>query len=71
MNTVIQFTKDEEAKALPVLLRHSPGTVLPSQTYVVEDAVLKALRAAGVLFREVRPQLNLSALGDVSVGERI
>jgi hypothetical protein len=71
MNVIIQFTVDEEAKALPVLLRHSPGTVLPNRTYVVEKSVVQALREAGVQFREVRPQLNLPVVEDLTVRERI
>jgi hypothetical protein len=71
MNIVIQFSEGEEAKALPILLRHSPGTVLSNRTYVVEQSVAKALREAGVEFREVRPQLNLPVVEDLSIGERI
>jgi len=31
MNVVIRLTKGEEAKALPILLRHTPGTVLQNR----------------------------------------
>jgi hypothetical protein len=29
MNVVIRLSAKEEARALPILLRHSPGTILP------------------------------------------
>ena len=32
---VIQLTTEAEEKALPILLRHSPGMVLPGRTYVL------------------------------------
>ncbi|MCI0357472.1 MAG: hypothetical protein L0211_03180 [Planctomycetaceae bacterium] len=53
MNVVIRLTSREEAKALPVLLRHSPGTVLPDRTYILQQEAVQALRAAGVRFTEL------------------
>ena len=41
MKTIIQMSEAEEAKALPLLLRHSPGTVLPNRIYVVSEEVVK------------------------------
>jgi hypothetical protein len=55
MNVAIQFTSEEEAKALPILLSHSPGTVRSSRTYVVEDSVVEVLHDAGILFVEIAP----------------
>jgi len=44
MKTIIQMSEAEEAKALPILLRHSPGIVLPHRIYVAsEDAVFKGV----------------------------
>ena len=71
MNIVVQFTAEEEAKALPILLRHSPGSILPNRTYVIEETAAQALRDAGVTYRDVRPQLNLPVVEDLSIGERI
>ncbi len=53
MKVVIRFTAKEELQALPILLRHSPGTVLPNRTYLVSEEAAKALREAGVTFTEV------------------
>lgn len=47
---VIRFTQREEAKALPILLRHSPGMVLDDRTYVLSSEAVSALRDAGVRF---------------------
>jgi hypothetical protein len=71
MSRVLQFTCENEAKALPILLRHSPGTVLTNRTYVVEDAVVGALRQAGIAFREVVPTLNVPVTEGMPIGERI
>ena len=50
---VIKFTdREEEVKALGILFRHSPGTVLPDRTYVIQQDAADALRAAGIDFVE-------------------
>ncbi len=71
MNVVIQFTEAEEAKAIPILFRHSPGTILPNRTYVIDASAAQVLTDAGVQFRVLQPTLNLPIVEDVSVGERI
>jgi hypothetical protein len=71
MSVVLQFSADDEALALPILLRHSPGTVLANHTYVVEDAAANALRDAGIVFREVTPTINMTFTKDAPIGERI
>jgi hypothetical protein len=71
MNRIIQFTADEEIKALAVLLRHSPGTVLPNRTYVVADAAAQALKSAGITYREITPQLSVPTVEGLTVGERV
>lgn len=52
MEKVIQFSEREEAKALPILLRQSPGAVLPNRVYVLSDRAVVALQEAGIVFRE-------------------
>jgi hypothetical protein len=71
MSVVLRFTSDEEERALPILLRHSPGSVLSNRTYVVEDSVVQVLRDSGISFQEVVPPLNLPILEDIQIGERI
>ncbi len=47
---VIQLSEREEAKALPILLRLSPGVILPNRIYVIDGRAAQALRDAGVAF---------------------
>jgi len=71
MSVVLKFSAEEEAKAIPILLRHSPGTILPDRTYIVEESVVRALRDAQIAFREMTPQSNASLLEEATTGERI
>jgi acetaldehyde dehydrogenase (acetylating) len=67
---VIHLTGDKEAKALPVLLRHSPGMILREGTYVLSEDALRALRKAGIRFSEVSREAAAPCLEKVA-GERI
>jgi hypothetical protein len=71
VKVVIQFTKDEEAKALPILLRHSPGTVLQDRTYVVNTEAATKLRQSGIQFTELSRESNAPSLEGASSGERV
>jgi hypothetical protein len=53
MKIIIQMSEAEEAKALPLLLRHSPGMVLPNRIYVVSEEAARKLREVGVQFTEL------------------
>ncbi len=53
MKLVIRLTKKQEIQALPILLRHSPGMVLPNQTYVINADTAKALLEAGIHYSEL------------------
>ena len=53
MKVVIRLSAKQEAKALPILLRHSPGAVLPDRTYVISEGAAKALHDAGIEFAEL------------------
>jgi len=70
MNVVIKFTEAEELKALPLLLRHSPGTILPNRTYILQEESVEALRSAGIEFAEVSREPGPRLEGAAS-GERI
>ena len=70
MKVIVQLARDEEAKALPILLRHSPGMVLPHRTYVLSNEALRALREAGVRFSELSREAATPNLEEV-VGERV
>jgi len=71
MKTIIQMSEAEEAKALPILLRHSSSTVLPHRIYVVSEEAAKKLREAGVQFTELSCESNAPRLEGVGSGERI
>jgi hypothetical protein len=70
-NMIIQLSEVEEVKALPILLRHSPGTVLPNRIYVVSEDAAKQLREAGVEFTALSRASNAPTLEGVGLGERI
>lgn len=53
MSIVLQFTAEEEVKAIPILLRHSPGAILPNRTYLVDQGLVALLRDAQITFREM------------------
>jgi hypothetical protein len=71
MKTTIQVSEAEEAKALPLLLRHSPVTVLPNRMYIVSEEAAKQLREAGVQFTELSLESTMPRLEGVGSGERI
>jgi hypothetical protein len=71
MKVLIQLTKTEESKALPILYRHSPGTALPGGKYVLEAAAAEALRKAGIHFVELSRDVDAPSLEGVARGERI
>jgi hypothetical protein len=58
MNVVIRLSSRAELKALPILLRHSPGTMLPGRTYIIRAAAASALKRAGVPFTIICQRLT-------------
>lgn len=71
MKAVTQFTKAEEARALPILLRHSPGTVLPNRTYVLDEQAVAELRKSGIRFVMLSRESQSPSLEGVGSGERV
>jgi hypothetical protein len=71
MKVVIQLTRTEELRALPILYRHSPGMVLPNRTYVLSEEAVHALRDAGVRFTEVSWEATMPGLEEAGASERI
>jgi hypothetical protein len=71
MKVVIRFSKREEAKALPILLRHSPGTILPERTYIISEDAVASLRRAGVNFTEISRESDSSMAAGAVPGERV
>lgn len=71
MKVCIQFSAREELKALPILLRDSPGVALPDRTYVVSVDAAKRLREAGVRFTELSREADSPTHEGALPGERI
>jgi hypothetical protein len=71
MKTVIRLSASEELKALPILLRHSPGSILPDRTYFISEAAAHALREAGIRFSELSRESNIPVLEGAGAYERI
>lgn len=71
MKVAVRFTKTEELKAVPILMRHSPGMMLPGDIYVISTEAATALREAGVRFTEVTSEVAPPDLEGVGRGERI
>jgi hypothetical protein len=68
---VIQFTKPEEARALPVLLRHSAGTILPDRTYVLDEKAVAELGKAGIGFLTLSRESQAPGMQGAMRGERV
>ena len=71
MTIALQLTVEEEAKALPILLRHSPGMLLPNRTYMVSREAMRELQHAGVQFIVLSIDSNVPKLEKVASGERV
>ena len=71
MKLAIQFSKTEEAKALPILLRQSPGMVLPERKYILSVEAVGALRDAGIRFEELGTEVDAPNLAGATCGARV
>jgi hypothetical protein len=71
MKVVVQMREEEELKALPILLRHSPGMMLRNGTYLLSEDAVRKLRDAGVQFAELGREACAPSLERVGPGERI
>ena len=71
MRVVIQIPDKEELKALPILLRHSPGVMLRNGTYVLNGAAVRRLREVGVQFAEIGREGPAPSAEGEGYGERI
>lgn len=71
MKVAVRFTANEELKAVPILMRHSPGMMLPGDIYVVSVEAVDALRQAGVQFTELTSEAIPADVQGIASGERI
>ncbi|MCR4415780.1 MAG: hypothetical protein NUV77_25480 [Thermoguttaceae bacterium] len=71
MKAIIRFTKPEEARALPILLRHSSGAILPDRTYVLDEEAVAELRKSGIHFVALTRESDAPRLEGAGSGERV
>ena len=71
MKVTVRFSAREELKALPILLRHSPGMILPDRTYILSAEAVRALSDAGIQFSELASERNPPSVEGAARGERI
>jgi hypothetical protein len=71
MKVAVRFSDREELKAIPILLRHTTGMMLPGDIYVISQEAATALREAGVRFTEVTRESSTPGREGVGSGERI
>jgi hypothetical protein len=53
MNIVIRVADKDRARAWGLLVRHSPGTALPNNTFIVSESAIRGLRSAGISFEQI------------------
>jgi hypothetical protein len=53
MKMVIRLSRKEELKALPILLRHSPGMMLRNRLFVLSEEAVKVLHGQRIRFSVV------------------
>lgn len=71
MRVVIQIPENEELKALPILLRHSPGVMLRNGTYMLNADAVRRLREEGVQFAEIGREGAAPSTEGEGYGEKI
>lgn len=71
MKVVVRLSPAEEIKAIPILLRHSSGSILADRTYLISEAAARALRAAGVRFSELSRESHEPVFEGAIACERI
>ena len=71
MKIVVQIAASDDAKALALLVRHSPGIALPNRTYVLSHDAVSALSAAGIRFSELSRSDSIPDREGAVAGERI
>ena len=57
MNVAIQISEEEELKALPILLRHSPGMMLRNGTYLVDAGAARAAPQGSSVYGTLKKHL--------------
>jgi hypothetical protein len=70
VKVIVKLDEEEELKALPLLLHHSAGMILPNRTYILPEDALEILRAKCVRYCVVCREAVEPSLQEI-VGERV
>ena len=71
MKVMIRVSAGDRARAWGLLVRHSAGTALPNNTFIISEAAARELRRAGIDFTEILREGLTVGPGGVPAGERI
>lgn len=71
MKVVIQVAPEDDARAWGILIRHSPGIALPNRVVVISEEAVRALRDAGIQFKELTPAEQTAIAPGAPVRERV
>ena len=71
MTVVIRVADKDRARVWGFLVRHSPGSALPDNTFVISEAAARDMRLAGIDFTEISRDELILEPGGVLAGERI
>jgi predicted Fe-Mo cluster-binding NifX family protein len=66
MKIIIQLSKKEEAKAPPILLRYTPGMILPERNYALGEEAVASLRNTGIRFTQASREAIAACLEKVA-----
>jgi hypothetical protein len=58
MKVIVRFSERQGLRGVPILLRHSPGMVLPNRTYVLQQKAVQALRTARICIIDISAEAN-------------
>lgn len=71
MKIVIRVSDQDRARAWGFLVRNSPGTALPNNTFIVSDLAVVGLRNAGIEFTEISRDGEIAGTVGASASERV
>jgi hypothetical protein len=71
MKVIVQIAAADDAKALALLIRHSPGVALPNRTYILSPGAVQALATAVIRYTELSRADGVPDRTGAVAGERI
>lgn len=71
MKVVVRIAAKDLDKGWDLLIRHSPGTALPDRTFIISEDAVRALRKAGIKFKELSREEGEPSQEGTVIGERI